>query len=186
MYLTIFAISLGVWILLEIWVFLRDQGRDVSEGRVEARTTLAILAIAISLAMNVPGLAPALDVRRNFPIFFFSGIALVWAGMLFRFWCIQTLGRFFSPRLVLRPNHELITKGPYRLLRHPSYTGGLLTLIGLGISLGNGLSLTILLLAGLAVYVRRIPVEERMLAGAFGAKYGEYKKRSWALIPFLW
>jgi protein-S-isoprenylcysteine O-methyltransferase len=57
---------------------------------------------------------------------------------------------------------------------------------GLGISLGNGLSLAILLLTGLIVYLGRIKSEERMLAQAFGSAYEAYKKRTWALIPFVW
>lgn len=186
MYLTIFGISLGAWLLFEVWVFLRDRGKEKGKATAEGRRTITALAIAVALAMNIPGVAPRFDVRTNFGAHFAFGIALVWAGMLFRLWCIRTLGDFFSTQLVVQQAHELITAGPYRFLRHPSYTGGLITLGGLGISLGNGLSLATLLLTGLVVYVWRIKAEEKMLARAFGERYEAYKKRSWRLIPFVW
>jgi protein-S-isoprenylcysteine O-methyltransferase Ste14 len=186
MYLTIFGISLGAWMLFEIWVFLRDRGQGKAVASKGGRGVIIALAIAISLAMNVPGIAPMLDVRRNFEVYFYGGIALVWAGLLFRFWSIQTLGKLFSTRLVIQERHALITKGPYRVLRNPSYTGGLMTMIGFGLSLGNGLSLAILLVTGLVVYVLRIRTEEEMLGDAFGEEYEEYKKRTWRLIPFVW
>jgi len=187
MYLTIFSISLGAWLLFEIWVFLRDRGKDKGgAAAAEARRNITVLAVAIALAMNVPGIAPMLDVHSNFAVYFWAGIALVWAGMFLRLWALRLLGRFFSTRLVIQQDHELITEGPYRLLRNPAYTGGLTTLLGLGLSLGNGLSLAVLLIAGLVVYVLRVKAEERMLGQAFGARYEEYKKRTWALIPFVW
>ena len=186
MYVTIFGISLGAWLLFEIWVFLRDRGKEGRGATPEGRRTFAVLAIAVALAMNLPGVAPRFDVRTNFAAYFAFGIALVWVGLLFRIWCIRTLGRFFSTQLVIQRDHDLITAGPYRSLRHPSYTGGLLTMIGLGISLGNGISLVVLLFTALIVYVRRIKAEENLLAAAFGDKYEAYRRRSWALIPFVW
>lgn len=186
MYLLVFGISLGAWLLFEIWVFLRDRGKEKGGSGAEARRSIAAFAIAVALAMNVPGIAPMLDVQRGFAVYFWTGIALVWVGMGLRFWSIQVLGRLFSPRLVVQKGHELITAGPYRVLRNPSYSGGLMTMIGLGLSLGNGLSLATLLLAGLVVYVLRIRAEEKMLLQAFGARYEEYKKSTWALIPFVW
>lgn len=186
MYLIVFGISLGAWMLFEIWVFLRDRGKEQGKAPAETRRTITAIALAVAIAMNIPGVAPMFDVRRNFAAYFFIGIALVWAGMALRLWSIRTLGRYFSTQLVVQGEHQLITAGPYRFLRNPSYTGGLITMSGLGISLGNGISLAILLLTGLGVYVWRIRTEEKMLAGAFGERYQEYKKRTWALIPFVW
>jgi protein-S-isoprenylcysteine O-methyltransferase Ste14 len=80
----------------------------------------------------------------------------------------------------------LITGGPYTYLRNPSYTGALITLVGFGFGAGNWLSIIILLAAGLAVYTRRIAVEEQALREQFGKTYEDYRKRTWALIPFIW
>ena len=196
-YLTIFGISLAAWLLFEIWVFLRERGKEKgaqpalalgagSARASEARRSFAVLAIAVALAMNVPGLFPTFDVRANYAIYFWIGITLIWAGIVLRLWSVRTLGRFFAMRLVIQEGHDLITSGPYRLIRNPSYAAGLMTMSGLGISLGNGISLALLLVTGLLVYVPRIRAEEKMLQQAFGSAFDEYKGRSWALVPFVW
>ena len=194
-YLTIFGISLAAWLLFEIWVFLRDRGKDRgaalapgagSARASEARRTFAILAIAVALAMNVPGLFPMFDVRANYAVYFWIGIALIWAGILLRMWCVRVLGRFFNTSLVIQEGHGLVTSGPYRFIRNPSYAAGLITMSGLGIALGNGISLLLLVVTALLVYVPRIRAEEKMLQQAFGSAFDEYRQRSWALIPFVW
>ncbi len=185
MYQTVFFISLGAWLLFEIWIFLRDRGKE-SSGEREGFWSFAALAIAIASAMNVPGIAPMFDVQQNFERIFFIGIGLVWAGLIFRLWAVRTLGAAFSTRLVVQAGQETVTTGPYRFLRHPSYTGALMTLSGLGVSLGNGISLALLLATGLVVYAQRIKKEEQMLAQAFGAQYEAYRKKTWAVIPFVW
>ena len=79
-YLTIFGISLAAWLLFEIWVFLRDRGKEKGAQPAEARRAFAVLAIAVALAMNVPGLFPTFDVRANYPLYFSIGIASIWRG----------------------------------------------------------------------------------------------------------
>jgi len=185
-YLTIFGISLAAWLLFEIWVFLRERGKDKGSRPAESRRGIVILALAVALAMNVPGLFPGFDVRENFAVYFWIGIALIWIGILLRAWCVRTLGRFFNTSLVLQKEHALVTSGPYRFVRHPSYAAGLITMSGLGIALGNGISLAVLVAAALLVYVPRIRAEESMLQQAFGAAFEAYKKRSWRLVPFVW
>lgn len=188
-YAILFAISFACWLLFEMWVFSRDHGRARRGARGARGTGLSVilaLAIGITVSFNLPAIAPMFDIRGGFVVFFVLGIVLMWAGMLFRLWSIQTLGSFFSTRLMIQDQHELITTGPYKYLRNPSYTAALVTFIGLGFGLGNWLSLGVMLLAGLITYVWRIRVEERMLVEAFGQTYQDYKKRSWALIPFVW
>ena len=177
-YITIFGISLAAWLLFEIWVFLRDRGKERGAQPAEARRAFAALAIAVALAMNVPGIAPMFDVRANYATYFWIGIALIWVGILFRLWAVQAVGRSFSTNLV--------ASGPYRFVRNPSYAAGLITMSGLGISLGNGISLALLVVTALLVYVPRIRAEEKMLQQAFGSAFDKYRMRSWALVPFVW
>jgi len=80
----------------------------------------------------------------------------------------------------------LITRGFYKHLRNPSNTGAPVTLIGIGLGIGNWLSLAVLLLVALVLYTLRIRTEDKMLADAFGPAYQAYRKRSWALAPFVW
>ena len=118
--------------------------------------------------------------------YFVFGILLIWAGILFRFWSIRTLGNLISTRLVIQERHALITTGPYKYIRNPSYTGALITFMGFGLGTGNWLSAAVFLCAGLLAYARRIRTEESMLLEQFGGEFEEYKKRTWALIPFVW
>ena len=134
----------------------------------------------------MPVLLPACAFRTGVKLLFTTGIALVWLGILLRLWAIETPGRFFRTKVVIQSGHELITRGPYRHLRNPSYTGMLVTLLGFGLSVCNWLSVLSLLATGVASFVRRIAVEDRALAERFGKEYQEYRASTWAVIPFLW
>lgn len=113
------------------------------------------------------------------------GIALVLSGLLIRWYAILYLGRWFTVDLTLVENQELVTSGPYRLLRHPSYTGVLVSLGGIGLLMQNSLSLIAVVTPPFLMFIRRIKLEEAMLATHFGARWAEYAKSSWRLIPFV-
>ncbi len=185
-YAIAFSISFGCWLIFEIWVFSRDRGKEKRESRGTGLWVIIALAIGITFGLNMPGIAPMFNFQGHFAVYFAFGIVLIWAGILFRFWCIQTLGSLFSTRLIIQERHELITKGPYKYLRNPSYTGALITLIGFGFGVGSWLSTAVLLLTALITYAWRIRDEETMLLEQFGRTYEDYKKRTWALIPFVW
>jgi protein-S-isoprenylcysteine O-methyltransferase len=134
----------------------------------------------------MPAVTPQFNFQNHFAIVFSLGIAFIWIGIIFRFWAIQTLGKYFSTRLIIQEVQELVTSGPYRYLRHPSYTGAIITLIGLGFGAGNWLSLVVIFFFGLVAYILRIKTEEHLLYEQFGKAYDDYKKKTWAIIPFLW
>ncbi len=83
-------------------------------------------------------------------------------------------------------DHELIEDGPYRRVRHPSYTGMLVSCIGLGVAMGNMAAILLLTLLPMAGLANRIRVEERALAKAFGREWEIYRARTAALVPGLW
>ncbi len=112
-----------------------------------------------------------------------SGIAVVAIGLLIRWYSIIYLGRFFTVNVAIAQDHQLIDTGPYRRVRHPSYTGALLAFIGLGVCMQNWLSLLILAVGPTAAFMHRIRVEEAALAGAFGERYLDYMLRTQRLIP---
>ncbi len=182
----IFTVSFWAWFLFEMWVYSRDRGKDRPRSAGGGGRVFIAVVLAITLAVNLPRLAPAWDIRSYFVPIFVVGIVLIWAGLLFRFWSVQTLGRLFSTKLVIQQGHQLITQGPYKYLRNPSYTGALVTFAGIGLGTGNWLSFAVMLLMALIVYALRIRVEDRMLSQAFGQEYADYRQRTWALIPFIW
>jgi protein-S-isoprenylcysteine O-methyltransferase len=114
------------------------------------------------------------------------GMILFVAGIILRWSAIIHLGRFFTVNVAIAQKHELIDSGPYRLIRHPSYTGALLAFVGFGLSLGNGLGLVCLILPITAAFLWRIHVEERALTEALGDPYRNYMRRTKRLIPFVY
>lgn len=115
-----------------------------------------------------------------------AGAAVALAGIALRVWSIRTLGQYFTYVVKVSADQAVVENGPYRLLRHPSYTGGLLTGIGIGLSMRYGLGPVIVGGGMLAGYLMRIGVEERALAETIGEPYRAYMRRTKRLIPFIW
>jgi len=116
---------------------------------------------------------------------FYPGIALMFGGIFLRQWSIAILGGFFSVLVSVQEGQTIIRRGPYRFIRHPSYTGTLLTLTGIGLAVQSwGALLTLLAMFGI-VYRYRIGVEEKALVEQFGNEYAAYMNTTKMLIPFI-
>jgi protein-S-isoprenylcysteine O-methyltransferase Ste14 len=185
-YTAVFSLSFLCWLLFELWVFSRDRGKQAKGSLGSGLRVVILFVLGISIGINMPAIAPVFNIRSHAAVYFVIGMLLVWGGLLLRYWSIHTLGRFFSTRLVIQDRHELITTGPYKILRHPSYTGAVLTFSGLGLAAGNWMGALVLLATALIAYAWRIRAEERMLLEQFGEAFLEHKKHSWAIIPFVW
>jgi protein-S-isoprenylcysteine O-methyltransferase Ste14 len=113
----------------------------------------------------------------------YAGLIIMVAGFLFRDWALWSLGRFFSRIIQIESEHQLITNGPYRFLRHPAYTGMLMIFFGFLLGIGTWLgSLLGLILIGASV-LYRINIEEKVLTENFGNEYRAYIKRTWRILP---
>jgi len=117
--------------------------------------------------------------------FFYVGIFLMMTGILFRQYSIWVLGRFFSTRVRIVSDHRIVKEGPYKYLRHPSYTGMLMILLGLGLASRTWLGTIIILALFSLVIGYRINVEEKTLRVEFGQEYVEYAKKTKRLVPIL-
>lgn len=184
----LFWVSYAAWIGSEIWILSRD--RRAATGAPEDRGSRRLLGV-----MFVAGLVSAFmwgnrrrlgQIEASPDLLMVIALVLIWGGLGLRLWAVRTLGRFFRTSVRVLDDHRLIDTGPYARLRNPSYTGSLTTLAGVGVGIGNWISLALILgFVGLG-YVRRIKVEEQALARRFGAAFEAYKARRWALIPFVW
>lgn len=114
------------------------------------------------------------------------GVALMITGITFRQYVISFLGRFFTGQVQIQSDHELIREGPYRYVRHPSYLGMLILELGMGIALANWFSLLLCLVLPPIGIIQRIKVEEGELKQHFGQRYLDYRKSTWALIPYIY
>ncbi len=115
---------------------------------------------------------------------FWVGAALTLAGLLVTVWARVHLGRNWSARITLKRDHDLITSGPYRIVRHPIYSGLLLAFIGGAIARGEWRGVVAVGLAFVALW-RKLRIEERWMREEFGAGYDEYTRRVAALVPLV-
>lgn len=113
-------------------------------------------------------------------------VALFALGLVIRWWAIITLGRFFTVDVVIEKDHEVVERGPFRYVRHPSYTGVLLAFAGWALTLGNWVAILVVLAPIFVAFVRRMNVEEAALRGALGERYAAYMRRTHRLVPGLY
>jgi len=107
-------------------------------------------------------------------------------SLLLRIWAIATLGSSFRTTVETHQDQKVVRKGPYRLVRHPSYTGLLLTCLGYGIAVQNWLSVIFAVGLPLIALIYRIHIEEQELVSSIGTEYEGYPKETKKLIPWIW
>lgn len=115
-----------------------------------------------------------------------AAVALFAAGLILRWWAIVTLGRFFTVDVTIEKDHELVERGPFRWVRHPSYTGVVMAFIGWALTCRNWAVMAVVLVPIFVAFVRRMNVEEEALRGALGERYAEYTRRTKRLVPFIY
>lgn len=148
------------------------------------------IGIALAVSEVLAGIAAffvnALALPGSPWTWLFVGVLVMCGGAALRYWAIVTLGRFFSFEVVVQDSHRVITGGPYRFVRHPSYTGILLIQLGLGIALGNLLSIAVCMAVPVLGFFARIQHEEAVLEEGLGTEYRAYAARTKRLIPGIW
>ena len=185
--LVLFDFSFFVWIASEIFgAALVPRLRHRGAVRVKRdRGSRALITVAILVSMLIAFYFGYAGVGALPDWIFYAGIFLMFFGVLVRQYAIAILGRFFSLSVQIAEDHKVVDKGPYRLVRHPSYTGILITFIGLGLAVQSlGALLVLLLFFGIS-FGYRISVEERTLLSGLGSDYASYMKRTKRIIPFI-
>lgn len=114
------------------------------------------------------------------------GVALVLVGSVLRIWPMFVLGRRFSGLVAIQEGHTLVTDGPYRFIRNPSYLGALLGAIGWPLVFRSAPGVIVIALLGGVLLVARMDAEEALLASEFGEQYDAYRRRTWRLVPWLY
>jgi protein-S-isoprenylcysteine O-methyltransferase Ste14 len=185
MNLGIIAITVFVlWIGSEI--ILARTKRSQSTDRRFDRSSLRLLWITIALSVNIGVLLSFQRIGyfgNGSPLFPFAGLVLIVCGLLVRWLAIISLKHQFTVDISITRNHQLVTKGIYRFVRHPAYAGSLLSFFGLGLFFSNYLSLLIIILPIYTAFLYRIRVEEKTLLDHFGEEYVNYCASTKRLIP---
>jgi len=177
----VFFATFGVWAVGELVLQVRNQAPgepDPSRLGMVAGTvggTALAFALAGRGALPGPGWLPVA-----------VGLSVAWLGMALRAWSVRTLGEFFTVDVTVTAKQRLIDDGPYALMRHPSYTGMLMAIVGFGIALDSWGAAAAALLLPLAAVVNRIRHEEAMLRRELGEPYEAYASRTARLVPGIW
>jgi protein-S-isoprenylcysteine O-methyltransferase len=172
------------WTLSELRVLSRNRG-GTGENYDRGSRVWVVLLVGLGLiAASGLAWAPVGQVHGWWPVS--VGLALGICGIALRQWAVATLGRFFTTSVEVQPGHRVIDTGPYATVRHPSYSGTLLTVVGLTFALGNWLSCLVATAFAFAGLAQRIAVEEQALAAHLGSDWTAFAVRRKRLIPLIW
>jgi protein-S-isoprenylcysteine O-methyltransferase len=161
----------------------RSQTKVVSKDANSLRVIWIVIGVAVWSSIQARSLWP----QALLPSWCFeAGVAFFILGILLRWYSIIHLGRFFTVDVAIAADHQLVETGPYRFVRHPSYTGALLAFIGFGLVMRNWASLLLISAPIFFAFLYRINVEERALLAALGERYRAYREKTTRLIPFIY
>lgn len=176
-------------VLLAMAIAAPFVGGNLSSGAQEDRGNRWVLAAFTVLAL-LDGYIPAYTDRAG--LWVMDGERLRWVGVVLfaiggalRLWPVYVLGQRFSGLVAIQPGHQLETHGIYRFIRHPSYLGLLLTVLGWALAFRSGAGVLILVLIAPPL-LARIRAEEALLARHFGRAYEEYRAHTWRLLPGIY
>jgi protein-S-isoprenylcysteine O-methyltransferase Ste14 len=159
----------------------RADSKDSSSTKVILGGTATATILAYAAAFLETWSFP-----KNWQVpLFVAGMLMILLGSLLRRYCWRTLGEYFTGDVTAKADQPVINSGPYRLVRHPSYTAGMMMFIGVGLALGNWLSLALLTIATVATYSYRVAIEERALLDTIGEPYRSYMKERKRFIPYI-
>ena len=141
-----------------------------------------ILCLAISVVEYAYFLEQLINLQKTRTLI---GLGLIIFGFGFRYYSIRVLGKFFSAEVKIRDDHELVQMGPYKYLRHPSYLGAWLGILGVGMFLNSNFGILACLFIYFPAYIYRITCEEKALVFKFPTNYPQYQKQTWKMFPYL-
>jgi protein-S-isoprenylcysteine O-methyltransferase len=170
---------------LALSVFKRSRGTARQADDRTLRMLWVTILVSVAVAVMAATLLPQAG-SRVLELLYPLGLALFVTGLVLRWWAIVHLGRFFTVDVAIADDHRVVDTGPYRLVRHPSYTGVIVAFVGYGICLGNRVSLVALVVPITFAFLQRIKVEEAALQAALGDTYRNYAQRTRALVPFVY
>jgi protein-S-isoprenylcysteine O-methyltransferase Ste14 len=182
------------WLALALgFVLLASQPTPDAREMTDAGAADRRSALWIYLGMILPQVTASCDYaflqrdRQSFTdAWLIAGTIVGAASMWFRVAAIRTLGRFFTATVTVQQGQRVIDTGPYRLIRHPSYTGALGTALGCALVFHSAIGAALVAAVAVPAYLYRMSVEERRLAQELGEPYEAYMRRTKRLLPFVY
>ena len=182
-------IVLVAWLIMEAIQFARQHQWRAGATSIRRRSFwlgFGVCLIVTNLALYLgPSSFPGAAIRPG-AVAFAAGMVIMVTGVVLRGWSFYALGRYFTAVIKVSPDQPVVTKGPYRLLRHPSYAGGLLAEVGIAVAAANWVSVAVFAIAWVGIIAWRIHIEETALQSAIGDRYRAYASHHKRLIPLVW
>jgi len=179
---TVLTLIYLVWYMVEVMnLFTISRSGDARQGRerrsffVVGSTVLLSFLVAYAFRGVRVGVVP--DSMRH------VGLMIMVIGIVLREWSLIMHGQLLQPAAPTQSGHAGFARGPYRWIRYPSYTGGLLAIVGYTLGFGTLIGAIVVAFIGVFVYAYRIQIEEQLLLTNFGATYREYQQQTWKLFP---
>lgn len=184
----VFAVLIAIWVVGE----LRARIRSIGNQREASEEWGSLVVVVLTLGAGLAGgflvatrvESAAIDFAR-WPIFVLGALSMA-GGIAFRQWAIAVLGAYFTVDVRVSAGQPVVESGPYRRVAHPAYTGMVFVFVGLGLMLGNWLSLALLTFVPAIGLVVRIKVEERAMLAGIGEPYRRFLAGRARLLPGVW
>lgn len=162
--------------------------KETKENKEEDKFSILFILLAASVSI----VSANIEWANNFPAYESNdtitiiGLCMIVLGIIIRVWAILTLGKYFTATVVVQQKQTLITSGPYKIVRHPSYLGAFLSIVGCAVFLDAYISIIVATVLMCSCYVVRIHAEEKALVQYFGNEYVQFSQKTKRLFPFIW
>jgi protein-S-isoprenylcysteine O-methyltransferase Ste14 len=176
-----------IWFVSEIILSRMMRAKDTPENHDKSSLKVIWITIIVSIFLGIALSNTKLLISHSKALNFYNiGIALILLGLIVRWIAILTLKKSFKVHVTVSENQQIVQSGIYKYIRHPSYSGSLLSFLGLAITFNNWLALVIVFVPIMLAFLYRINVEEKALNKAFGDRYANYTISTRKLIPFIY
>ena len=181
-----FFAALFLFSVFHAYFAIRQRGKTDASKDADSFKLMARIRIVSVVIVIISSFYPVISLpwRRNTD--YLIGAVMIAAALILRIYSIRKLGVFFTNVVMVRENQKIVTDGLYKYIRHPSYTGLFLFILGLGVGMGSLIGLVLIAALTFYGFDYRIKVEERVLISSFGSEYGDYMKRTKKLVPFVY
>ena len=186
----VFIFASLIWLVPEILGMAPQMSKVARKtASVQDRSSLGILIglqwVGLILNFSLGWWLPAEALTWHRTDLFLLGVIFIPLGVTLRWYAIRVLGGYFTRDVAVSADQELVQSGPYRLIRHPAYSGTFLTMLGVGLAMTNWASLACLLICVFSGHIYRVKVEEKALTRAIGQPYIAYMQRTRRFIPWV-
>lgn len=182
----LFVIVFYLWAASEVFNTFRFRRSRHTPGTLRRdRGSYWIILLVVWGSMILSFLARGLNLGVFHNYLQYLGLVLAAFGIALREWAVLSLGRYFTVAVTVVEGQTLVKRGPYHWLRHPAYSGSILTLVGLPLSLGTWAGGLLVFVLSLGGYLFRVRIEEKAMLEVFGGEYRDYMQHTWRFFPGL-